>query len=958
MRKPGVAVVIVIAMLGRVALAQQPPATNAEIDRLDQELRQLQSKNDPVAATKVSRKLYESQRKLSGDDSVYTWRRKVELISHLTQTGDYSEAIPLQKELIRAADNQHGADSREVHDAIGPLIGLYTMSRQLEEIEPLHLRLLAITKRLHGEDVNYATDLAGYAQYLSSRGENAAAQRAYEQAIKLEDAAHADVRGQLMMLGLLYLQTNQQPRAVVTWARYLDLAKSDPIDSRISTLWWVAERYHYAGRIDLATPITKQAVELAEQEVARIERAKGPNARELTSVLFSLGGMLHQSGDLTGAERVTSRHIALEEKLGGDPPYAQLGSIRRDQGRPREALALYEKATAQMAKYVKIGNTGLFPMQADILRELGDLRRAEQLYLTAQADLDKLFGKRAVLVLRLHFGLFAVYVAANQLDKAQAVLADNLEIAERELALVFATGTESDHVSYFNREAHQLDTAISFHAMLAPKSVSASRLALTTLLRRKGRVLDAAAANLATLRGKLSADDKKLLAQLDEARAKLAKLAVAGAQVTPDFAKQTSALEDQIRKLEVSLSERNAEYRVARQPIELATIQKAIPKDARLVEIVNYQPGDWKAPPVPKPAPRPRRYAAYILAERGDPTFVDLGPAAPIDDAVARFRGALANPDNDRVNELGRTLHDLTFGKLTRALGTSKHVLVAPDGALNLIPFAALFDGKQYLVKQYMFTYLTSGRDLLRFGVRSKAQGGAIIFADPDFDSSKPVGPTPPAGRRSRAMTGIHWPRLPGTGQEAEAVSKLLTGPKVYRELAATETALKAVHGPRVLHLATHGFFLADGSTDAAAENPLLRSGLAFAGANKLGTGSDDGVLTALEASGLDLWGTQLVVLSACETGVGTVTNGEGVYGLRRALVIAGAESLVMTLWQVDDLATRDLMTGYYERLQGGAGRSAALRDVQLEIQGIPKYAHPYYWASFVPAGDSSPLGK
>jgi CHAT domain-containing protein len=111
-----------------------------------------------------------------------------------------------------------------------------------------------------------------------------------------------------------------------------------------------------------------------------------------------------------------------------------------------------------------------------------------------------------------------------------------------------------------------------------------------------------------------------------------------------------------------------------------------------------------------------------------------------------------------------------------------------------------------------------------------------------------------------------------------------------------------------------------------------------------------------MEATGLDLWGTQLVVLSACETGVGKVTNGEGVYGLRRALVIAGAESLLMSLWQVDDAATRDLMAGYYARLTSGKPRSSALRDIQLEIQRTPKYAHPYYWASFLAAGDNTPI--
>jgi CHAT domain-containing protein len=196
-----------------------------------------------------------------------------------------------------------------------------------------------------------------------------------------------------------------------------------------------------------------------------------------------------------------------------------------------------------------------------------------------------------------------------------------------------------------------------------------------------------------------------------------------------------------------------------------------------------------------------------------------------------------------------------------------------------------------------------------------------------------------------------------------------------YRGSRATETAPKAVHGPKILHLATHGFFLSDEPPDPsgadvaragtaggptlsteARENPLLRSGLALAGANQLVSGEDDGILTAMEATGLDLWGTKLVVLSACETGVGKVTNGDGVYGLRRALVIAGAESMVMSLWQVDDAATRDLMAGYYARLTAGKPRGAALRDIQLEIQGKPKYAHPYYWASFLPAGDNTPL--
>jgi len=261
------------------------------------------------------------------------------------------------------------------------------------------------------------------------------------------------------------------------------------------------------------------------------------------------------------------------------------------------------------------------------------------------------------------------------------------------------------------------------------------------------------------------------------------------------------------------------------------------------------------------------------------------------------------------------------------------------------------------------------------------------VFADPSFDASGPApakqaGQGPPdgtRGRRSADLASLMWPPLPGTGQEADAVAKSIAGAKVYRGADATEAAVKQIRGPRVLHLATHGFFLPDeppaapkdaartaaipaaqpGAPAAAppTENPLLRSGLAFAGANKLASGDEDGILTAMEASGLDLMGTKLVVLSACETGVGKVTNGDGVYGLRRALVIAGAESLVMSLWQVDDTATKDLMSGYYARLKTGKGRSTALRDIQLELAAKKEYAHPFYWASFLPAGDNSPLG-
>jgi len=212
-----------------------------------------------------------------------------------------------------------------------------------------------------------------------------------------------------------------------------------------------------------------------------------------------------------------------------------------------------------------------------------------------------------------------------------------------------------------------------------------------------------------------------------------------------------------------------------------------------------------------------------------------------------------------------------------------------------------------------------------------------------------------------------HFEPLPGTAVEARAIEGLLSDATVYTGGRATETALKSVKVPRVLHVATHGFFLEDQDLSAAssssgasqpAEDPMLRAGLVFAGANSRQSGTDDGILTALEAAGLDLAGTQLVVLSACETGVGAVRTGEGVYGLRRAFTVAGAETMVMSLWQVDDDATQRLMVEFYGRLAKGEGRGEALRQASLTLLRDPTHRHPFYWSSFISTGESGPMRR
>jgi CHAT domain-containing protein len=225
-------------------------------------------------------------------------------------------------------------------------------------------------------------------------------------------------------------------------------------------------------------------------------------------------------------------------------------------------------------------------------------------------------------------------------------------------------------------------------------------------------------------------------------------------------------------------------------------------------------------------------------------------------------------------------------------------------------------------------------------------------------------------------LSEAYFPPLPGTDGEARALNTLLPDATILSGAKATKTALQQAAAPTILHIATHGFFLDDPASEGRAAramreddatpivNPLLRSGLALSGANQIKPNAeDDGILSALEAAGMDLTGTKLVVLSACNTGVGEVKTGEGVYGLRRALVLAGSETQVLSLWPVSDLGTRDLMIEYYRRLQQGEGRTEALHQAQLKLlrRGAGRgqdFSHPYYWASFIQSGQGGSLSE
>ena len=871
----------------------------------------------------------------------------------LHREGKYTEALPLAERALVIREKALGSQHLDVAQSLNTIAELYREKGDYVQAEPLYKRALAIReKALGAEHPDFAESVNNLAVLYYAKGDYVQAEPLYKRALaiceKVFGAEHNNVATTLSGLALVYRIRG-------------DYVRAEPLYQRAIA---IREKLFGAEHPSIATPLSNfatlyrekgdyiKAEQLEQRALVIREKALGSEHPHVAASLNHLAVIYKNQGDYIKAEQLGQRALAIREKVFG-PEH------------PSVAVSLNNLARLYVAK--------------------GDYVQAEPLYKRDLAIGEKLLGAQHPEVAITLRNLAELYELRGDITQAVQFLNRANDIGEHNLALILTTGSEDQKRLYLNTLSGETNMTLSLHIRSAPNDPQAARLALTTILRRKGRILDALSDQFGALHRRLAPEDRSLLEQLSAARSQLATLVLKGPGQTNQAQHQAELdkLGTEVERLEEAVSARSAEFRAQSQPVTLDVVQQTLPEATALVELVSYRPINLKVEKNSVERFGAARYMAYILRKEGAPSVVELGEAASIDADIGRLRAALINVKSLDVKQVARALDERVMRPVRPLLGDARKVFLSPDGALNLIPFEALVDEQgRYLVERYSFTYLTSGRDLLRLQVARTSRSKPLVVANPSFgepateqiaSAARPVAPK--SRRRSvtaaRSLSDTYFAPLSGTAQEARTIQTLFPEADLLTGARATESALKEVAAPRVLHVATHGFFLQDAETAAASnaqvavrgiktdvkiENPLLRSGLALAGANLRGGAGDDGILTALEASGLNLWGTKLVVLSACDTGVGEVRNGEGVYGLRRSFVLAGAESLVMSLWPISDYATRTLMTDYYKNLKQGMGRGAALRQVQLEMLKRNRQLHPFYWANFIQSGEWASL--
>jgi CHAT domain-containing protein len=713
----------------------------------------------------------------------------------------------------------------------------------------------------------------------------------------------------------------------------------------------LAELYRLQGNYIAAEPLYQRALRIRET-------ALGPDHPWVAFSLNNLASLYRVQGNYGAAEPLIQRALRIwETALGPDHPDValslnNLAELYRVQGNYGAAEPLFQST-------LRILETSLGPDHPDVAQSLnnlallyqaqGDYGAAEPLFQRALRIYESALGPDHPDVAVSLNNLAGLHYAQGKTTEAVRYLSKGLAIEEQHLDLNLAILSDARRQAYVTTISGTTNATISLNLQSAPTDADATQLALTTLLRRKGRILEAGVNSRQRLRQNLAPADQQLLDDLTAAQQQLATLLFnPPPNLNRTFVAEVTA---QVNQLEGELARRSAAFRVETQPVDIAVVQAQLPSDGVLIEYVRYQPFNSSTPQNPWGEDR---YGVYLLFPDGRIEAVDLGAAANIDAAVSRLTADLSTAGTPigQVKQSAQALDALVMAPVRQVLGDTTTVFLSPDGSLNLIPFEALVDeAGDYLVETYQFRYLTSGRDLLRLDLNPASDNPPLLVGNPTYGRPGEL----IAQSRAIDFENRIFPSLPGTGREVEAIADQLPDALVYSETNATEAVIKQHPQPSILHIATHGFF--EASQDSP--NPLLQSGLILAGAAlaERQSGPDqDGILTALEVTGLDLRGTQLVVLSACETGVGELAAGEGVYGLRRALVLAGSHSQVISLWKVDDTATQELMVAYYDRLLSGTPRDAALRETQLAFLNSTEYRHPYYWAAFIGSGDWRPL--
>ena len=897
------------------------------------------------------------------------------------KTGDYAKAKPLFERSLKIVEKVFGPEHREVAAVLNNLASLHEKTRDYAKAESMYLRSLKICERAFGaEQMHTAAVLNNFAGLYQGMGDYSKAELLLVRSLKIHEKVfgpeHLDTAATRNHLAVQYLRMGDYAKAepLLEWSlktREKAFGPEHPVTAE--ALNNMAVLYLSMGDYSKAEPLLQRSLKMRETVFS-------PEHPDTANSLNNLAHLHQKMGAYAKAVALLDRSLKIHETV--------LGREHRDTATALNNLAEHYRHTGDYAKAeplhlrcLKIRETVFGPEHPDtatsldnlawLYRMMGDYTKGELLAEQSLAIYEKVLGPDHPDTAIAQANLSLLKLDLGKVNEALSLGRKCKLSSERGLGHILAFTSERQRMSHQGNKS-------SYEGEILATLGSAADLA-ESILRTKGVVLDSLLEDeLAALASKDPAV-KAAWDELQTARRHLTKLQIESlADVSPaglgKRREELARLEQQVESLQKSLARNVTSLGQVRRALRVTVpeVQAVLTQDAMLLEFIRYPHylGNGRFEP---------RYGAVLMgnasvalkgAKPGEPVWVPLGSAEAIERNLQEYGAMMRGVKRGEPSLLHRLYKQLFSPiqlRLSRGITT---LIISPDAELNFISFATLVDTQEkFLAEQYTLLHVASGRDLV-FGRTGQAVSRQLAaFGNPAFGEQPAASGTRETNAVQLVMrsldrrdyAGITLEALPNTAQEVQFLRERSPTWKLNGTVsvgaAATEAEVKAVKSPHILHLATHGFFLPDtlptnrpsmgmqllGEPQAPVvfRNPMQRSGLAFSGAQitldawKRGetpeTGND-GILMAQEVGTMDLKATWLVVLSACDTGVGEARAGEGVLGLRRGFIQAGTENLLLTLWPVSDRWTLEMMKAFYERALRDLDAPRALAAVQREF--------------------------
>jgi tetratricopeptide (TPR) repeat protein/CHAT domain-containing protein len=872
------------------------------------------------------------------------------------RTGRYEAAL---KHFMQAGEIRMktvGETHPDLASSLLYIADLYVIAGLYEKAEPLYIASKEIIQKAFGEvHPEYATVLNNFGVLYESMGNYKKAESFYMESIaikkKLLGESHVSYGAGLNNLAYLYFNIGQYEKAELLFSRALQITGTALGENNLS----------YADNLDNLANVWQTLEQFSKAETAYIramtirKNTLGENNADYAKSLNNLASLYTKLGHYKKAEPLIVKAKDIWKKT--------LGETSADYATGINNLASFYRKT--QTQYVK----------------------AEALYLEAIRLRKIILGENHPFYSISQNGLALLYTQMGQFKKAEPLYLSSSNIVLQNIAGTFSILSEKEKGNFLNDNKEIAECGNSYLYINSKADVSIAENNYNLELGFKSLSLADTRNMLELLRNSKDTTVKKIFDQWMAVKNMLAKqytVAPAGRRI------DLKTVEAEAESLEKELNRHSSVFGNQQKTLRVTTkdIQNKLAMDEAAIEFVRFRffNKKWTDSVI---------YGAYILRKNdAAPQFVPLCEKKQLQqlfDSAGNTATRLVksfyrelNTESKETARLGSKMYKLIWEPLEPFLKGIKKVSYSPAGKLYGIAFHALpVDSTTILMDKYQLQQYTSTRQIsFRSEVVEEVKPGSIVlFGDAMFsmdslqlvkqrkkNSNTEINSASAYISKNRGNENGVWLSLPGTAEEVKKIGQLFEENKIstqsFVQESASEDNLKALTGkqPQILHIATHGFFLPElskkkisvtnrGNVYSLAEDPLLRTGLVLAGGNYAWSGKtpvdgvEDGIATAYEISQLNLSNTELLVLSACETALGEIKGSEGVFGLQRGFKMAGVKKMIVSLWQVPDKETGELMTSFYTYWMKGKNINESFYQAQADMR--KKYP-AYYWAAFV----------